>query len=411
MDHFHYQQGQLYGEQMPVDRIVDEVGSPAYIYAKATFEHHLNAIDEAFSELDPLICYSIKSCGNIHLIRMLAERGTGMDVVSGGELYRAQQAGVDPQNIVYAGVGKTEPEIEQALHAGIGWFNIESEAEFETIAAIARRLGVTGRAALRINPDVDPKTHAKTTTGIKESKFGVDIDRARRFFEAYGRDAHLKLDAIHLHIGSPVYSTEPYASSVQKAMALVVELRDQGHMINTLDLGGGFGADYESDQSPRYEKYAEAIVPGVKPFKDAGGQVILEPGRTIAANSGILACEVQYIKQGGDKQFVIVDTGMHHMIRPTLYDAFQFLWPTKVEPSQLPPSRTLDLQLPNLVSCDVVGPICETGDVLGHDRRLPPTEPGDTLLVATVGAYGASMSNHYNLRPPASETLLAAEGT
>jgi diaminopimelate decarboxylase len=402
MDHFQYQNGQLFCEGLAVDDLVEAVGSPAYIYSRATFEHHLGAIAEAFSALDPLICYSIKSCGNIHLIRMLAERGAGMDVVSGGELYRAEQAGVDPAKIVYAGVGKTDAEIEQALHAGIGWFNIESEAEFENIAAIAKRLGTTGRAALRINPDVDPKTHAKTTTGKKESKFGVDIERARRFFETYGCNEHLKLDAIHLHIGSPVYSTEPYTNAVRKVLELIEELGQQGYTINTLDLGGGFGADYESDQSPRYDKYAEAIVPLVKPFKEAGGQVILEPGRTVAANAGVLATQVQYIKQGGAKQFVIVDTGMHHMIRPTLYDAFQFVWPTRVEPSMQPPSRTPDIDLPGLVACDVVGPICESGDWLALNRPLPAVQRGDRLAVFGAGAYGMTMSSQYNAmcRPP-----------
>jgi diaminopimelate decarboxylase len=333
---------------------------------------------------------------------MLAEQGAGMDVVSGGELYRAQQAEVDPQKVVYAGVGKTDREIEEALQAGIGWFNIESEAEFENIAAIAKRLGRRSKAALRINPDVDPKTHAKTTTGKKESKFGVDIERARRFFETYGNNEHLSLEAIHLHIGSPVYSTEPYTNAVQKAMDLIAELREQGYTINTLDLGGGFGADYESDQSPRYDKYAEAIVPIVKPFKDNGGQVILEPGRTIAANAGILACQVQYIKQGGAKQFVIVDTGMHHMIRPTLYDAFQFLWPTRVERNQVPPSRSPDIEVPGLVPCDVVGPICESGDWLALNRPLPEMQRGDRLAVFGAGAYGMTMSSQYNAmcRPP-----------
>jgi diaminopimelate decarboxylase len=402
MDHFQYQDGQLYCEQTPVDRIINEVGSPAYIYSRATFEHHLNAIAGAFSDLDPLICYSVKSCGNIHLLRMLAEQGAGMDVVSGGELYRAQQADVDPRHIVYAGVGKTDQEIEEALQAGIGWFNIESETEFENIAAIARRLGTTGRAALRINPDVDQTTHKKTTTGKKESKFGVDIERARRFFEAYGHNEHLKLEAIHLHIGSPVYQTEPYTQAVRKAMHLIAQLRDQGYQVNTLDLGGGFGADYESEQSPRYDKYAKAIAPIVKPFKDAGGRIILEPGRTIAANAGVLDCEVQHIKQSGEKQFVIVDTGMHHMIRPTLYDAFQFLWPTWVDAAQTPSSRTPDLDLPGLVNCDVVGPICESGDWLALNRALPPMQRGGRLAVFGAGAYGMTMSSQYNAmcRPP-----------
>jgi diaminopimelate decarboxylase len=406
MDHFSYSDGQLFCENLPVDRIVDEVGSPAYIYSRATFEHHYEAIARAFAELEPLICYSIKSCGNIHLLRMLAERGAGMDVVSGGELYRAQQAEVDPGKIVYAGVGKTDAEIEQALRAGIGWFNIESEQEFETIAAIARRLDLPGRAALRVNPDVDPKTHAKTTTGKKESKFGVDIDRARRFFETYAGDSHLKLEAVHLHIGSPVQQTEPYAAAIDKAMGLIEALQGRGFTINALDLGGGFGADYASDQSPRYEAYAEAIVPRVKPFKQRGGRVILEPGRTVAANAGVLAMQVLYIKQCGAKRFVIVDSGMHHMIRPTLYEAFQFVWPTRVDPSQVPPARTDELDLPGLVPCDVVGPICESGDYFALSRPLPELQRGDRMALFGAGAYGMTMSSQYNAMPRPPELLV-----
>lgn len=407
MDSFHYKDGQLYCEDVNVDALANGVGTPAYVYSKATFVDHFQKINNAFADLAPIIAYSIKSCGNIHICKLLAEQGAGMDVVSGGELYRAQQAGADMSKVVYAGVGKSDSEIRQAIDANIGWFNIESEAEFENISHIAKVLSKTTNGALRINPDVsDPKTHTKTTTGNKESKFGVDIDRARRFFEKYGHDPHLKLSAIHLHIGSPIYSAEPYVRAITKALELIDELRGKGYTINTIDIGGGFAADYESDVSPLAADYAKEIVPLLKPFKDAGGTVILEPGRTIAANAGILLSRVQYIKLGGKKKFVIIDSGMHHLIRPTLYEAFHFIWPTKVAPMHEPPHRKEDMDMPSLETCDVVGPICESGDFLAQQRRLPPVARGDLLAVFSAGAYGIVMASHYNAVPNPVEVLV-----
>ncbi len=410
MDHFTYRDGQLYAEDVPVERIARELGTPAYIYSKATLLHHYRALRDAFAELDPLICYSIKSCGNVHLLKLLAQEGSGMDIVSGGELHRAQVAGVDPSKIVYAGVGKTDQEVAQAIDAGIGWFNIESEAEFANTAAIARRMGKKAHAALRVNPDVaDDRTHDKTTTGKKETKFGVDIDRAAAFFERFGRDADLTLDALHLHIGSPIYSPEPYVKAFDKALELVERLRQAGFTINTLDLGGGFAADYQTGASPSYQHYADAIVPRLKGFVQDGGRIILEPGRTLAANAGMLLSRVQYIKTGGAKKFVIVDTGMHHLIRPTLYDAWQFMWPTHVAPSHTPAARQADMDMPGLETVDVVGPICETGDYLALGRDLPPMARGDLLAVFSAGAYGMVMASNYNAMPRPPEVLVDAD--
>lgn len=407
MDDFQYKDGQLFCENISVDELAAEFGTPAYIYSSRTFCNHYDRIANAFESLDPIICYSIKSCGNLHICKMLAARGSGMDVVSGGEIYRAQKAGTDMSKVVYAGVGKTDDEIRQAIEAGIGYFNIESEAEFENIASIARAMHATVRGALRVNPDVsDPKTHKKTTTGKKETKFGVDIDRARRFFENYGRDEHLKLCAIHLHIGSPIYSADPYVRAITKALELIDELREKGHDITTIDIGGGFAADYESGASPSAADYAQDIVPLLQPFKDAGGTVILEPGRTIAANSGMLLTRVLYIKFGGQKKFIIVDTGMHHMIRPTLYDAFQFIWPTNVAPSHVPAMRSKEMPNEGLENCDVVGPICETGDFLALDRPLPPVARGDCMAIFSAGAYGMVMASHYNAMPNPPEVLV-----
>jgi diaminopimelate decarboxylase len=421
MDHFNYRDGELYCEDTPIAEIVESVGTPAYIYSKQTLLDHYRAISAAFAELDPIVCYSIKSCGNVHIVKLLAEQGSGMDVVSGGEIFRAQQAGVDPHKVVYAGVGKTDAEIEQAIRffhskggnksgGGGGWFNIESEAEFENIASIAQRLGKPAHGALRINPDVaDARTHAKTTTGSKETKFGVDIERAKRFFHTYGKNEHCRLDAIHLHIGSPIYSPEPYVKAITKTLEIIEALRADGFEINTIDIGGGYAADYETGASPSYKEYADAIVPLLKPFKDAGGKVILEPGRTIAANAGVLVTEVQYIKKGGAKKFVICDTGMHHLIRPTLYEAWQFIWPTKVDAAHVPNQRAKDMPMDGLEVSEVVGPICETGDYLAKDRPLPPVERGDLLAVFSAGAYGMVMASHYNAMPYPPEVLVGGD--
>ena len=410
MDHFNYRDGELYCEDTPIREIVEAVGTPAYIYSKQTLLDHYQSLRSAFAELDPIICYSIKSCGNLHIVKLLAEQGSGMDVVSGGEVFRAQQAGADMSKVVYAGVGKTDEEIEQAIRAEIGWFNIESEAEFENIAIIAQRLGKQAHGALRINPDVaDARTHAKTTTGSKETKFGVDIERAKRFFHSYGRNEHCRLDAIHLHIGSPIYSPEPYVKAITKTLEIIEELRADGFEINTLDIGGGYAADYETGASPSYKDYANAIVPLLKSFKEEGGTVILEPGRTIAANAGILVTEVQYIKQGGAKKFVICDTGMHHLIRPTLYEAEQFIWPVKVAPEHVPTQRRIKMELDGLDISEVVGPICETGDYLAKDRALPPVGRGDLLAVFSAGAYGMVMASHYNAMPYPPEVMVGGD--
>ncbi|MFI4862418.1 MAG: diaminopimelate decarboxylase [Phycisphaerales bacterium JB063] len=407
MDHFTYRDGRLFCEDVPVADIAASAGTPAYIYSKATFLSHFRALRDAFAPLDPVVCYSIKSCSNLSIVKLLVDEGSGMDVVSGGEIFRAVQAGADPGKIVYAGVGKTDAEIELAIKTGIGWFNIESEQEFENIARIAERMGKTAHGALRINPDVaDDKTHAKTTTGKKETKFGVDIERGRRFFKTYGKNPHLQLDALHLHIGSPIYSPEPYVKAIGKALELIDELKQEGIAITALDIGGGFAADYETGASPAYQSYADAIVPLLQSFKDGGGTVILEPGRTIAANAGILLTQVQYLKQGGAKQFVICDTGMHHLIRPTLYEAWQFIWPCEVDAAFVPKQRAKDMDMPGLEVCEVVGPICETGDYLAKDRPLPPVQRGDLLAVFSAGAYGMVMASHYNSMPNPPEVLV-----
>jgi len=406
MDHFNYRDGQLHAENVSVDAIADSVGTPTYVYSAATARDHYRRLVEAFAPLKPLICYSIKSCGNLAVCRMLGELGAGMDVVSGGELHRAQKAGVPASKCVYAGVGKTDDELRQAIGAGIGLLNVESEEEFENIARIAAEMNRTVRCALRINPDVDPKTHRHTTTGKRETKFGVDLERAVAFFRSYGRDPMAKLDALHLHIGSPVYTTEPYVEAIGKALALADTLAADGFPIRTLDLGGGFGADYESSQSPVAADYAQAIVPLLVDRVRDGLEVILEPGRTIIANAGVLLLRVVYTKRSGERLFAICDGGMNVLLRPSHYDAFHFVWPAHPADGLVPTKRESAPALPGLVLTDVVGPICETGDFIALGRALPPVKRGDLLAVFTAGAYGMVMASRYNTVPLPAEVLV-----
>jgi len=403
MDHFHYTNGHLHCEDVAVAEIARQHGTPTYIYSKATFLHHYRAVRDAFAALDPLICYSIKSCANLNILEFLKDEGAGFDVVSGGELARAMAVGADPQGIVFAGVGKTDAEIEQAIDANIGYFNVESEAEMENLIAIASRRKAKIRCALRVNPDVDPKTHRYTSTGQKESKFGVDLERARRFFDAYGREANVHLAGIHLHIGSPVNDVSRYVLAITKGVQLIDELRADGFEITAIDIGGGFGAHYREEEAPPATQYAEAIVPLLK---DKGLKVIMEPGRTIAANAGILVTETLYIKKSGDRAFVIVDAGMNDLIRPSLYEAFHFIWPVAPAEGFAIQARADAAQLSGLQEQDVVGPVCESGDFLAKDRMLPPVVRGDLLAVFSAGAYGMVLASHYNARPHPPEILV-----
>jgi diaminopimelate decarboxylase len=406
VDHFTYRQGELYCDDVPAAAVAGAAGTPCYVYARATLREHYRRLAEAFAPLDPLICYAIKSCSNLSVCRTLAECGAGMDLVSGGELHRARLAGVDPARCVYAGAGKTDAEIREAVGAGVGWLNVESEAEFQNISAIAAESGTACRAALRVNPDVDPKTHRYTTTGKKETKFGVDLERARQFFETYGRDRHCALAGIHMHLGSPIYSAAPYVESTGKVLDLIDELATRGHRVRMLDIGGGFGADYETEQTPPLADYADRIVPLLAERVRAGLKIILEPGRTITANAGVLLVRVLYVKASGAKTFVICDGGMNTLLRPSHYGAFHFVWPCRVAEAHVPPRRARDLDLPGLRPADVVGPICESGDFLAQDRPLPPVQRGDLLAVYSTGAYGMAMASRYNSMPLPAEVMV-----
>ncbi len=408
MDYFNYKNGKLFAENVDVERIATELGTPVYIYSKATFIDHLQKIQQSYSRLDTTICYSVKACGNINILKILAEAGSSFDIVSGGELHRVLQAGGDTSKIVYAGVGKTDREIVEALNANIGYFNIESEAELENLIRLAPMAGPKAKnkqpkAALRINPDVDPKTHKFTTTGKRETKFGVCLERAQKVFAKYGKNESVNLCAIHIHLGSAGHIVEPYVEAIEKILVLIEQLRSGGFTIEAVDIGGGYGADYTTAAAPTAVDYAAAIVPLLK---DKNLKLILEPGASIAANAAILITQVLYLKTSGEKKFVIVDAAMNDLIRPPLYDAFHFIWPVKVTGKFVPDRRDKDLQIDGTEVVDVVGPICESADFLAKDRALPPVKRGDLVSIFTAGAYGFSMSSNYNARGRAAEVLV-----
>jgi len=403
MDYFNYKNGRLFVENVDVEEIAADVGVPVYIYSKATFIDHLQKIQKAYSQPDTTICYSVKACGNINILKFMADAGSGFDIVSGGELYRVRQAGGDCSKVVYAGVGKTDKEIIEALNADIGYFNIESEAEMENLIRLAKQEGKQPRAALRVNPDIDPRTHTYTSTGKKETKFGVDIERAKKVFADYGSSDAVELCAIHIHLGSAGHTVEPYVEAIEKVLALIEQLRNDGFAIKMLDIGGGYGADYVTAESPTAADYAAAIVPLLK---DRNLKLILEPGASIAANAAILVTQVLYLKKGGAKKFVIVDAGMNDLIRPPLYDAFHFIWPIKVDEEFVPRRRDRDLHLTGTEVVDVVGPVCESADFFAKDRALPPVKRGDFISIFTAGAYGFSMASNYNARGRPAEVLV-----
>jgi diaminopimelate decarboxylase len=407
MDRFVYRGSplELCAEDVPLTRLTAGVGTPAYIYSKATLVTHYRRLAEAFGPLNPTICFSVKSCPNLQIVRTLVQEGSGMDVTSGGELFRALRAGCDRRKIFFAGVGKTDREIREALQAGIGAFNVESEEEFRNLDRLAGESGLAAQAALRVNPGLQNRsTPTKTFTAHKEDKFGINIDRAGDFYRQASRAMNVRLHGLHLHIGSPIKFTEPYAEAITKALALIDDLAGDGIAIETLDLGGGFAAFYEGNEAPTFDAYAATIVPLLRDRVAAGLKIILEPGRSIACNAGILLAQVQYTKQAGTRKYVIIDAGMNDLIRPTLYDSFHFMWP--VRPPAAPPNRLKDLRTAGDEKVDVVGPLCESGDYLARDRYLPPLRRGDLLAIFSAGAYGMAMSSNYNGRPRAAEVLV-----
>jgi diaminopimelate decarboxylase len=397
MHHFSYVGGVLHAEGVSLPRIAETVGTPFYCYATATLERHYRVLQEAFAGLDTLICYAIKANSNQAVIATLARLGAGMDVVSEGELRRARAAGVPAAKIIFAGVGKTREEMAYALGEGILSFNVESEPELEALSEVAAGLGHTARIAVRVNPDVDAKTHAKIATGKAENKFGVPFEDAPRLYAKAARLPGLEVAGVHMHIGSQITDLAPFRNAFALMRELTLDLRAAGHAIRHLDLGGGLGVPYRggNDLPPSPQEYAQVVRDTVGSL---GLAIKLEPGRMIVANAGILVARVIYTKRGRYKTFTVVDAAMNDLIRPTLYEAYHDVWPVNEARSRQEP-----------IAQDIVGPICETGDYLALDRKLPLLPAGDLVAFMTAGAYGAAMSSSYNSRLMVPEVLVKGE--
>jgi diaminopimelate decarboxylase len=394
VNHFEYRDGVLSAESVPLPTIAAAVGTPFYCYSTATLTRHFNVFSSAFAGLDALVCYAMKANSNQAVVKLLGKLGAGSDVVSEGELRRALAAGIPPSKIMFSGVGKTAREIDFALAAGIHCFNVESEPELELLSARAVAAGVTAPVSLRINPDVDARTHRKIATGKAENKFGVPRHKARDIYRRAASLPGLRVVGIDMHIGSQITDLQPFDDAFGLLAGLVDELRADGHAIEHVDLGGGLGIPYKDDNEPPPlpDAYAEIVR---KRVAKLGLKVIFEPGRLIVGNAGILVSEVIYLKEGDARDFVIVDAAMNDLIRPTLYDAFHQIRPVSESVALRP-----------WITADVVGPVCETGDFLALDRRLPRLEPGDLVAFATAGAYGAVQAGTYNTRLLVPEVLV-----
>ncbi len=344
MDHFRYRERVLHCEEVPVRKLAEAYGTPLYVYSKATLLHHLGQLQKAFAAVNPLICYSLKTNPNLSICKLMAEHGAGFDVTSGGELYRALAAGGKGDQIVYAGVGKTDAELGEGLDKGVFLFNVESEAELYALADVAKTAGKQAAVALRVNPDLPPKTHVKTDTSVKGVKFGFDIHTVLEIAHAVVGNPHVKIVGLHMHLGSPILSTQPYKDAVAKGLVLIERLREQGHAITVWNMGGGFGIHYRKQEARPASDFAEAIVPAVQ---KAGCKLVLEPGRFIVGNAGTLLSRVIYTKESGGKHFIIQDAAMNDLIRPTLYDSFHRIWPAEPAPGLPAPPEDYEADIPN----------------------------------------------------------------
>jgi diaminopimelate decarboxylase len=393
MHDFQYRGNELFCEEVPVRGIAETVGTPFYLYSQNTLENHFRAFQNAFSGIDHLICFSAKANSNISILRIFIRMGGGVDVVSGGELFRSMKAGASPDKIVYSGVGKREDEIEYALELPILMFNIESTQELVLIDRIAGRMKTKAPIALRVNPDVDPKTHPYISTGLKKNKFGINIQKSLDDYRLANTLPNVKVIGVSCHIGSQLTEVEPFVEAMQRTKNLVLKLRAEGLNIQYMDIGGGLGITYHQEEPPHPRDYARALM---EELKEIDCTLILEPGRVIVGNAGILVTKVLYTKQGEEKNFIVVDGAMNDLIRPSLYGSYQRIQPVRRSDR---PEWT----------ADVVGPICESSDFLARDRKLSKAEQGDLLAVMSAGAYGFSMSSNYNSRPRVAEVLVAKD--
>ena len=393
MNHFSYQDGVFHAEGVDLVKLAAEIGTPFYCYSTATLERHYRVFAGAMPK-DALVAYSVKANGNLAVLRTLQKLGAGADVVSGGELKRALAAGIPADKIVFSGVGKTRAELRAALEAGIYQFNVESEPELHALNEVAGELGKRAPVAFRINPDVDAKTHAKISTGRSETKFGIPASRAREVYAAAAKLKHIEIAGVDVHIGSQITELEPFEAAFRRVVEMAEVLRADGHAISRIDLGGGLGVPYRTDNVPPPDP-AEYGALAARITKDSGARLIMEPGRLIAANAGILVARVIYVKKGEKRNFLVLDAGMNDLVRPAMYDAYHDIVSVRAPSLSEPRARY-----------DVVGPVCETGDIFATGRELPPLKAGDLVAILTAGAYGAVMSSAYNARPPASEVLV-----
>ena len=390
MDHFDYREGELYAEDIPVREIAEAVGTPFYCYSSATLTRHYKAFSDAMAGLDAKIHYAVKANSNVALVRLLVKQGAGADIVSGGELAIALAAGATPEDIVFSGVGKKREEMRAALEAGIGQFNVESEAELEALSEVASGMNATAKIGIRLNPDVDAKTHAKITTGKAENKFGVSWPEARDLYAKAASLLGIGVRAAAVHIGSQITTLEPYEKAYRRLLDMVEILEQDGHQIDIIDLGGGLGIPYGKETPPSPAEYGEVVK---RVFGGCGKKLGFEPGRVIVGNAGIVVSSLVYNKTGGERRFVIIDAAMNDLIRPTLYDASHDLVPVRL--TNGPHSNA-----------DVVGPICETGDTFARDCELPELNEGELIAIRSAGAYGAVMASTYNARPMAAEVMV-----
>ncbi len=391
MHHFHYVGNELYCEDLPLEKIAEEVGTPCYVYSHATLTHHFRVFDESFKGIDHLTCFAVKANSNIAILRLMGSMGGGADIVSGGELYRARKAGIPPENIVYSGVGKTISEIDYALSESILMFNIESSEELEVINERAKTLGKRAPIAIRVNPDVDPQTHPYISTGMKKNKFGIDIKLALEEYERARKLENIDIVGVDCHIGSQLTDISPFVDAVRKLKTLIQELINRRIPIKYVDLGGGLGITYDKEEPPHPSEYAEALM---KELKGLNCKFIFEPGRVIVGNAGILLTRVVYRKETPTKKFIIVDAAMNDLIRPSLYNSYHAIKPVKLNPGA--PKEVVD----------IVGPICESGDFLARERNIEKLGRGDLIAVMSAGAYGFTMSSNYNSRPRAAEIIV-----
>ena len=390
MEPFEYRGGELYCEAVPLRHVADSVGTPTFVYSKTAILEAYGALDRAFAAVPHLICYAMKANGNLAVVAALARLGAGVDVVSGGELFRALRAGVPPKRIIFAGVGKTREEMREALKADILMFSVESGPELRVLDQVAQEMGVCAPIALRINPDVDPQTHKYIATGLKTSKFGIPVADALTEYEEAARMVGLQVLGVQMHIGSQLTALSPFADSLARVAALVKELRARRIEIQIVDVGGGLGIRYKDERPPSEEEYAATLLPVLK---ELGATVLIEPGRAIVGNAGALLTRALYPKRTPEKRFLIVDAAMNDLIRPSLYESFHEIRPVRETAGPR-------------VAMDVVGPICESADFLAKDRELPEIAAGDLLAVMSAGAYGFAMSSQYNSRPRAAEVLV-----